>query len=234
MIRWFTAAFALLAVAVSAVAPAQEQSVKPGVNDNFKNPDVDKYIQLFEGESREIYKFRNEIVNAIGLGPGMNIADVGAGTGFFSRMFAPKIAPGGTVYAVDIAANFIDHIKELSEKEHINNIQASVCSDRSIDLPANSIEVAFICDVYHHFEFPYDSMASIHKALRPGGRVVIVDFERVKGVSTKFAMEHVRCGKGTVTDEVKDSGFDFVEERLLGMDGQYFIVFRKREPAQSD
>ncbi len=231
MKRTFRAIFTLFVVAISAVVFAQEQSVKPGINDNFKDPDVDKYIAMFEGESREIYKFRNEIVATIGLEPGTNIADVGAGTGFFSRMFALKVAPGGTVYAVDIAKNFVEHIDAMAKKEKISNITASICSARSVDLPENSIDVAFICDVYHHFEYPFDSMASIHTALRPGGRVVIVDFERIQDVSTKFALEHVRCGKGTVMDEVKDSGFEFVEEKPLGMDGQYFIVFRKRETA---
>jgi len=222
-------ALALLVIAVASPGHAQEHSVKPGINDNFKDPDVNYYVKLFEGESREIFKHRNEIVSALGLKPGMDVADVGAGTGFFSRMFSYQVAPG-TVYAVDIAQKFVDHIKELSAKEEITNIKAQVCSERSIDLPADSIDVAFICDVYHHFEYPYDSMASIHTALRPGGRVFIVDFERIKGVSPDFAMNHVRCGKGTVTDEVKDSGFDLIQEIDLGMDGQYVLEFVKREP----
>lgn len=219
---------------VATLAVAQEQSVKPGINDSFQDPDVDKYIVMFEGESREIYKHRNEIVAAVGLKPGMNIADVGAGTGFFSRMFAHAVAPGGTVYAVDIAENFVEHINAMAKKEDIGNIAASVCSERSVDLPENSIDVAFICDVYHHFEYPYDSMASIHKALRPGGRVVIVDFERIVGVSNDWTLDHVRCGKGTVTDEVKDSGFDLVGEKDLGMAGQYVLIFQKREPVSGE
>ncbi len=228
--------FALTALVVgfTAIAAAQQQSVKPGINDNFKDPDVDKYIAMFEGESREIYKHRNEIVDVVGLKPGMNVADVGAGTGFFSRMFAHAVAPQGTVYAVDIADNFVEHIGTMAKKENIANITASVCSERSVDLPENSIDVAFICDVYHHFEFPYASMASIHKALRPGGRVVIVDFERIVGVSNDWTLDHVRCGKGTVTDEVKDSGFDLVEEKDLGMQGQYVLIFQKREPASGE
>ena len=71
-------------------------------------------------------------------------------------------------------------------------------------------------------------MASIHEALRPGGVLVIVDFERVKGVSPPFAMTHIRCGRGTVTDEVKDAGFDFVKEVPM-MKDQYIIKFVKRE-----
>jgi predicted methyltransferase len=225
---------AALVFSLSALGAAQQQSVKPGINDSFKDPDVDKYIAMFEGESREIYKHRNEIVTAVGLKPGMNVADIGAGTGFFSRMFALAVAPGGNVHAVDIAENFVEHIDAMAKKENIANIVASVCSERSVDLPENSIDVAFICDVYHHFEYPYDSMASIHKALRPGGRVVIVDFERVVGVSNDWTLDHVRCGKGTVADEVKDSGFDLVEEKDLGMQGQYVLVFQKREPKSGD
>jgi predicted methyltransferase len=230
----FQRRISILLLLISAPALAQDLSVNPGINDNFKDPDLNYYTKLFEGESREIFKHRNEIVTALALKPGMDIADVGAGTGFFSRMFSYPIAPGGTVYAVDIAENFINHIAELSAKEEITNIRAQICSERSVDLPENSIDIAFICDVYHHFEYPYDSMASIHTALRPGGRVFIVDFERIKGVSTEFAMNHVRCGKGTVTDEVKDSGFDLVREIDLGMNGQYMLEFVKRASGDAE
>jgi len=207
---------------------AQEESVKPGINDNFKDPDVSYYVNLFEGESRAIFKNRNEIIDVLQLEKGTDVADIGAGTGFFSRMMAHKVGRRGTVYAVDIAENFVEHIDELSKKEGLKNIKAIVCSERSVDLPENSIDVAFICDVYHHFEYPFDSMASLHKAMRPGGRLVIVDFERVKGVSRDWTLGHVRCGKGTVTDEVGDSGFDFVEEVDLGMPEQWVRIFRKR------
>ncbi len=150
-------------------------------------------------------------------------------------MISYNVLPGGIVYAVDIAENFVAHIDQLAQREEITNIEAKVCSERSVDLPVNSIDLAFICDTYHHFEYPFDTMASIHAALRPGGRVVVVDFERVRGISSDWVLNHVRCGKGTVTDEVKDSGFDFVEEIDLGMDGQYVLVFEKREhPAVDD
>jgi ubiquinone/menaquinone biosynthesis C-methylase UbiE len=213
-----------------AVVPfAQEQSVKPGINENFIDPDVDRYIQMFEGESREIFKHRDEIVAALGLKPGTNVADVGAGTGFFSRMIAEKVQPGGVVYAVDIARNFLDHIEKLNKENNITNIKTVLCDQHSTQLPENSVDVVFVCDTYHHFEFPQHTLESIHKALRPGGTLVIVDFERIKGVSTDFAVEHVRAGKGTVSDEIRDAGFDFIEEVPM-MKEQYVIKFRKREP----
>lgn len=208
---------------------AQEQSVKPGINDNFVNPDVDRFIQMFEGESREIFKHRNEIVAVLGLKPGMNVADVGAGTGFFSRMIAEKVLPGGVVYAVDIAQNFLDHIEKLNKENDISNIKTVLCDQHSTKLPENSVDLVFVCDTYHHFEFPQHTLESIHKALRTGGVLVVVDFERVKGVSTDFALEHVRAGKGAVSDEIRDAGFDFIEEVPM-MKEQYVIKFRKREP----
>jgi predicted methyltransferase len=213
-----------------ASASAQEQSVKPGINENFQDPDVDRYIQMFEGESREIFAFRHEIVAALGLEPGMDVADVGAGTGFFAMMMSGHVEPGGTIHAVDIAENFIQHIRQSAEKHGVDNIEAHVCTERSVELPENSVDLVFVCDTYHHFEYPFDTLASIHRALRPGGQLVIVDFERIRGVSDEWVLDHVRCGKGTVADEIRDSGFDFVEEIDLGMEGQYVLRFRKREP----
>ena len=207
---------------------AQQESVKPGINKSFEDPSVAKYVQLFEGESREIFAFRKEIVKAMEIEPGMAVLDVGAGTGLFSRMISPLVGRDGTVYAVDIAKSFVEHISKMAKAEGIRNIKASTCSERSVGLPENSIDLAFICDTYHHFEYPFDTMASIYKALRPGGRVMIVDFERVVGISREWTLNHVRCGKGTVTDEMADSGFDLVEEIDLGMEEQWVRMYRMR------
>lgn len=208
-------------------ALAQEESVKPGINDNFQDPSVKRYTMMFEGESRAIFKHRVEIVDALQLKHGMAVADIGAGTGFFSMMIADHVGDGGVVYSVDIAENFIEHIAKRAKEEGLSNIHGVLCDPHSTKLDAESVDLIFVCDTYHHFEFPYDVLSSIHQALRPDGRLVIVDFERIKGVNTEWTLNHVRCGKGTVTDEVKDAGFDFVEEIEM-MDDQYVIVFKKR------
>ena len=221
---------AVLALALCMGTPAglaQEQSVKPGINKPFENPNVDFFIKTFEGEDRAIFAHRNEILAALNLEPGMDVADVGAGTGFFSRMFAKEVGPKGKVFAVDIAENFIEHIKNTAKEEGLKNLKPVLCDERSTKLKQASVDLVFICDTYHHFEYPFDTMASVHQALREGGEVVIVDFRRIKGVSNEWTLNHVRCGKGTVSDEIKDSGFDFVEEVPM-MEGQYVIRFRKR------
>ena len=228
-LRDFVRILLVLALCAASLAGfAQEESVNPGINSPFQNdPNVDFFIKTFEGEDRAIFAHRLEILDALHLEPGTDIADIGAGTGFFSRMFANAVGPKGTVYAVDIADNFIEHIEKTAKEEKLQNLKAILCDERSTKLKKASVDIVFICDTYHHFEFPFDTMASIYDALRPGGQVVIVDFERIQGVSNDWTLNHVRCGKGTVTEEVKDAGFDFVEEVPM-MDHQYVIRFTKR------
>jgi len=220
---------ALLLGSVAAMVAAQDASVAPGVNSRFldQSVDADVYVDMFESESREIYAHRREIVDALGLDAGEAAADVGAGTGFFSRMIAAQVGPTGVVYAVDIAQNLLDHIDRISQEQSISNIETVLGGDRSTNLAPASVDLVFVCDTYHHFEYPNDVLASVHDALRPGGELVVVDFERIRGVSPAFAINHVRAGKGTVTDEIKDAGFDFLGEVDLMRD-QYVLRFRKR------
>lgn len=223
--------FAMLS-AIATTAVAQEQSLKPGINDKYKAPDVQKSVKSFEGESREIYAKREQIADLLNLKPGMDVADIGAGTGFFSRLMAKRVAPEGTVYGVDISENFIEHMKKTAKEEGITNMKVVMCDEKSTHLDAESVDVVFICDTYHHFEYPYETLKSIHQALRPGGLLLIVDFERVKGITSESRCKHVRCGKGTVTDEVKDSGFDYVDEVPMLKD-QWIRRYKKRAPAKA-
>jgi predicted methyltransferase len=209
--------------------PAQEKSVRPGINKPFEDPDVPGFIDTFEKNGREIYDKRKEIVEACKLKPGMAVADIGAGTGLLTRMFAPAVGEKGKVYAVDLAQKFLDYIKKTCEEMGVKNVAYVRCTPTSVELPANSIDLAFICDTYHHFEFPYKTMASIHKALKPGGHVVLIDFHRIKGVSSDWVMGHVRAGQEVFAKEIEESGFKQAEEKKF-MKESYFLRFEKVEP----
>jgi predicted methyltransferase len=214
-------------LAVGALAPAQERSVRPGINDKFKDPDVATFVKTFEGESREIYAQRRKIVDACKLKPGTVVADVGAGTGLFTRLFAREVGPRGKVYAVDIAPKFLDHIRKTCKKQGITTVETVLCTQKSVNLPANSVDLVFICDTYHHFEYPFRTMESVHKALRPGGRVVLVDFHRIPGKSTKWVLGHVRAGQEVFVKEIVSCGFKKVgEEKFLKEN--YLVVFVKK------
>jgi len=209
---------------------AQDQSVKPGINDKFLDPKlkVEEWTQKFETESREIYHQRAQIVAAVGLKPGMKMADIGAGTGLFTLPFAQAVGETGKVYAVEIAKNFLDHIRARTQQAKAENVVPILCTERSIELPAASIDLAFICDVYHHFEFPQASLASLHQALKPGGEVVLIDFKRIQGQSSDFVMGHVRAGQEVFESEFTAAGFEKISEVTDLLKENYVVRFRRK------
>ena len=240
MNRFCTSAMFLIVTTVLAVGqeanqqppPAEKQSVKPGINDRFLDPNlnVQEWIDRFEVESREVFRAREEVMRHLDLKPGDRIADVGAGTGFFTLHMSEAVGDDGWAYAVDISPRFVEHLVELFDGRSVENVTTVICDDDSICLPADSIDVAFICDVYHHFEYPQDTMKSIHKALVDGGRVVVIDFERIPGVSREWTLGHVRAGKQTFIDEIQSVGFELVSERdVEGFEENYYLEFRKPE-----
>jgi predicted methyltransferase len=224
-----SAAAGLFALSLGTVSVGQEKSVKPGINDPFKNPDVGTYAKKFEVESREVYALRKEIVAACKVKPGQVVADVGAGTGLFTRLFAAEVGPKGKVYAVDIADRFLEHIAKTCKESKISNVETVKCTDTSAELPADSVDLVFICDTYHHFEYPFRTMASIRKALKPGGRVVLIDFHRIKGKSSDFVMGHVRAGQEVFVKEIEEAGFKPVREVKDLLKENYLVVFEKAD-----
>jgi predicted methyltransferase len=222
-------AVAFFALSLVTVTLGQEKSVKPGINDPFKNPDVAKYAKTFEGESREVFAQREKIVAACKLKPGMVVADVGAGTGLFTRLFAPAVGPKGKVIAVDISEKFLEHVARTCKEAKITNVETLKCTDTSAELPANSVDLVYICDTYHHFEYPLRTMTSIHKALKSDGRVVIVDFHRIPGKSSDWVLGHVRAGQEVVIREVEEAGFKKIHEEKDLLKENYLLVFEKVE-----
>lgn len=204
---------------------------KPGINDNFIDPslDVDEWIARFEVESREVFAARERVLAACGIKPGYAVADVGAGTGFYSRLFAGVTGPAGWVFSVDISPRFLEHINQRFEADSIANLTTVLCSNRSARLPPNSVDLVFICDTYHHFEYPASTMASILAALKPNGRLVLIDFERIPGVSREFLLGHVRAGKNVVKQEIIDVGFEFEDElKVPEFKENYLLRFKKK------
>ncbi len=211
-------------------ATSSETSVRKGLNDRFLDPElnVEKYVEIFEGESREIAVHRDELIAALRIKPGMCVADIGAGTGLFTAPLAEAVGSGGRVMAVDISPGFLKHLRERVANEHLGQVQVVECSARSAELAPNSIDLAVICDTYHHFEYPISTMKSLHDALRPGGRLVVIDFERVEGVTRQWIMDHVRASKEVFRAEIESAGFAFAGEvPLNGLEENYFLQFQR-------
>lgn len=211
----------------SGTATAQDKSVKPGINDPFRNPDLKEFVGKFEVESREVFARRNEILAACRIQPGQTVADIGAGTGLFTQPFSDAVGDTGRVIAVDISQKFLDHIQQASRKAGRKNVDTLLCKPDSTELPPNSIDVAFVCDTYHHFEFPLKTMTSLYRALKPGGRIILVDFRRVEGKSTDWVLSHVRAGQEVFETEISRTGFRKVREERELLKENYFVEFEK-------
>ena len=226
MVRFSPFVIAAVLAAAPVQAPAQARSVHPGINAPYRHPDVAGSVRMFESEGREVYDRRRDIVAALGLKRGMRVADVGAGTGLFVRLLSPAVGPQGRVYAVDIAPEFVRNIERLARQENLANVEAILGGEREAKLAPGSVDLVFTSDTYHHFEYPQDMLTSIHRALTPGGSLVVVDYQRIPGKSSAWILDHVRAGKEAVIAEIEAAGFRLVEDRPLLRDN-YFLRFRR-------
>jgi ubiquinone/menaquinone biosynthesis C-methylase UbiE len=223
---WPGIVLGLASVFAIPLATAQEKSVRPGINKPFENPNVQEFLGKFEVESREIFAKRQEIIAACKIKPGMVIGDIGAGTGLFTRLFAREVGPVSKVFAVDITPRFIAYIDKTCKEQGLKNVVGVVCKQDSVELAPNSIDLAFICDTYHHFEFPMKTLASIHRALRPHGQLILIDFHRIEGKSSEWVLNHVRAGQEVFTKEIISAGFRQVEEESF-LKENYLVRFEK-------
>ena len=208
--------------------PVGEVPVVPAhINDPYQDPDFDQWTQTFERPGREVFDERFRIVSALGLHRGMAVADVGAGTGLFSLLFARAVGESGRVYAVDVSQAFIDKIMERTGDYHVGNVVGVLGTQQSTGLAPGSVDLVFVCDTYHHFEYPRAMLASIAEALRPGEQLVVIDYRRVPGLSRSWVLGHVRAGEDEVVEEIGAMGFVRVGAEEFLRDN-WFLRFRKR------
>ncbi len=222
---------ALFAACKSTPPPAPPQSVKPGINKDFLDPALDpqKFVERFETESREIFTERAAILAMVGLKSGQRVADIGAGTGLFTLPFAEAVGSQGHVFAVDIAPAFVERIETMASEKGLRNVEGVVCAEDNVRLPKASVDVAFVCDTYHHFEYPAQTLASLHSALRKGGELVVIEFHRIEGVSREWCMSHVRAGQEVFVAEIEAAGFERIpQEQVAGLKENYVVRFRRR------
>ena len=200
----------------------------PRINERFYNPKPGEWLPRFEGESREIYLRRSDIVAASGVKAGMTVADVGAGSGCMAMLFAQQVGDSGKVIAAEISKVFAAAIVERAQKEGVQNLTTVIGTQSETGLPADSVDIVFTSDVYHHFEQIAATLGSIKRALKAGGRFIVVDFERIPGVSPQNTLDHVRAGKQTVIEEVVAAGFRLREEvKTLDLKTNYYLIFER-------
>ncbi len=219
---------AVLIVVATACRPRQT-----GPNDAYMDPRVsaDEWNRLFTAHGRELYDERDLVMQLAAVRPGMSVADVGAGTGAFTLMLSDAVGPTGRVYAEEVVGKFSRFIAETAADGGRFNIVSVAGTERTVGLPPGSIDLAFLCDVYHHFDHPEEMLASIRRALRPEGEVLLVEFRREPGAAP-WVFEHVRAGEDEVLREFERAGFARLE-RSGALQGSYTWRFRLASTADS-
>jgi ubiquinone/menaquinone biosynthesis C-methylase UbiE len=183
---------------------------------------AEEWVRILETPDRDGWQKPQEVVDALQLEGGETVADIGAGSGYFSVRFAAVVGQQGTVYAADIDAGLIDYLKQRADKAGLPNLKPVLGQPDDPLLPPGSIDLVFICDVIHHIENRGAYYAKLADALRPGGRLAIVDFQKQElPVGPPAAM---KIAKADLIAELEQAGFA-LREQFDFLPYQYFLVF---------
>lgn len=167
----------------------------------------------------------DEVVANMGLAPDHVVADIGAGSGYFSFRIA-QLVPEGRVLAVDIQQEMLDIVEERKRKEGLSNIEGVKGEIDDPKLPANSIDAAIMVDAYHEFSHPYEMIAGIYQALRPGGRIFLLEY-RGEDASVPIRPLH-KMTQAQVIKEMSVFGLQWTDT-LDFLPWQHMMVFTKPE-----
>jgi len=160
-------------------------------------------IPWLERPERENEENPTKCIEALDLKPGDVVADLGAGSGYYAFRMAPKVGEKGKILAVDIQDEMLAALKKRIEKEKVANVETIKCTESDPKLPEKGVDLVLMVDVYHELAFPYEVMMAIRKALKPGGRVVLVEYRAedpkvpIKEVH-KMSQEQIKKEMGVV------------------------------------
>ena len=181
-------------------------------------------IIWLERSERETEEKPQLVIDALEIKPGQTIADLGAGSGYYSFRIAPLVGPTGRVLAIDIEPKMLEVIAERAGREHVTNIATVRSSERDPNLAPHSVDLLFMVDVYHELEYPYEVMRKVREALKPGGRVALVEY-RAEDPQVQIKPVH-KMSEAQVRREMQAAGFRHVTTvRTLPL--QHLILFER-------
>jgi ubiquinone/menaquinone biosynthesis C-methylase UbiE len=215
LIAFWTAALPSLASAQNP-APATQEEMR-----RFHR-DTKAYIAMLEGPARDAYQKPDEVIRALELKPGETVADIGSGSGYFSVRLARALGDTGHVYAVDIDPDLVRYLNRRIRDSGLRNLQTVLSEPDDPLLPDRSIDRFLIVDTWHHIENQERYLALMKKLLKPGGQIVMIDYQkRELPVGPPVAM---KIARGDLVRQMVENGFRLVKEHTF-LPYQYFLVF---------
>jgi ubiquinone/menaquinone biosynthesis C-methylase UbiE len=178
---------------------------------------------LERGE-RESEEAPEKALDALGLEKGMVVADVGAGTGYFSLRMARRVAPEGKVYANDVQPEMLDKLRANAAKAKLTNVETVLGSEADPKLPLKALDLVILVDVYHEFSQPQEMLQHIRAALKPNGRLVLLEY-RKEDPAVPIRPEH-KMSVAEVKTEVEAEGYK-LDQVIETLPRQHIIIFRK-------
>jgi ubiquinone/menaquinone biosynthesis C-methylase UbiE len=189
-------------------------------------------IEWLERAEREEEEKLTLMVESLGLEPGMVVADIGAGSGVISAMMADRIGPDGVVLAVDIQQEMLDALAERCRKSGITNIKGILGTVKSPKLKPGSVDLAIMVDVYHEFDFPYEMLKDIAHSLKPGGRVVFVEYRKEDPLVPIKEVHKMAEAQVKLEADQPEFGLEW-KETIDRLPRQHMVVFERVAPEQS-
>lgn len=172
-------------------------------------------------QRRDRWQKPDEILKAMDLKPGMVVVDIGAGDGYFTRRFALVVGPDGKAIGVEIDSSKVREMTEDAKERGLSNYEARLVKADDPQLAPRSADVIFLCNTYHHIEGRVPYFARVKSALKPGGRLLILDFKKTRAGTR----EEPRYTKEEVTEELTEAGYKLVKEFDVELSRQYFLEF---------
>ena len=221
MMRTFLWCFSTAAIAAAQVADY--------ANSGYKTPEGRARVAgTLTAHDREQTQKPRDLVQALGLEKGQAVADIGTGVGYMLPYLHQAVGADGKIFAEDIFPDFLEKAKARAAEQKLTNVSFIHGTERSAQLPPDSVNVVLVLDVYHHFDFPAEMLASIAKGLKKEGRMVIVDFYKQGFRDPK----HIRLDEKELIAEVESHGFRLLRTGPFTPDRQYMAVFVRQQEKQ--
>ena len=234
-IRWLALPLLALLISLSATAQTADRYTRSkasadGIGKRYMGREIAGVMgwqgaAWLEREEREKEERGDLLMRELALRPGMIVADVGAGTGYYARRMSPLVGASGAVYAVDVQPEMIAMLTDRAKKAGLTNIKPVLGAVDNLKLADASIDVAIMVDVYHELEFPYEVMESIVRALKPGGRVVYVEY-RAEDANVPIKPVH-KMTEAQVRKEASQHALIY-ERTANTLPWQHLVIFRKK------
>lgn len=179
-------------------------------------------IKLLEDPGRDTWQQPEAVIDSLGIKLGDDVADLGAGSGYFTTRLAQVVGPTGNVYAVDVDPQMLAYIERRAKEEQLENLQTILAEPHDPKLGSSSVDLIFICNTLHHISAREKYYPLLAQALKPGGRLVDIDFQ--KRDSPVGPSLEVRLARKDVIKELEAAGFRLIKEFDF-LKYQYFLVF---------